>query len=413
MKPQRYTIWYSVLALSSSSCSRKWILTAPLVPLVRRPHRDVPEGMYADDPSTALANFDVCRAGIAFIRESVGITRPHLQGAREVWFMPVEWEAVEKGVWQEDVEDEGTATGMVTTTVPTAGSSKNEFASLSVCGHVRFSPSGKRLAFLAAPLSDLAKVSIFVVAVPRDTSVWDPFNPRRGEETVRRVYDGTAPFYRSPSSLQRPEAERASVLLPPLSFEWAPSREKDGEETTILVATEDGGRVRLDRLDFKSIEDVLASDNPHSVAEFEARRVTTDGTVAAYHPLPDEKWLVSSMSFVDSSLWTVVDASHDVLDRIEADDTTVPKPKVVSSATRHGKKFGLNHEEMVGEFWVDVGGAEVHTFVIRPMGWNHEKNRNKKWPWILMPHGGPESSWRDAWSTRVSPSAPEGGQSSY
>ena len=89
----------------------------------------------------------------------------------------------------------------------------------------------------------------------------------------------------------------------------------------------------------------------------------------------------------------------------------------MSSATQHGRRFGLNHGEMVGEFWIEVPGRDadgeeveipVHCFVLRPMGWRDAKNRDKKWPWILMPHGGPEASYLDAWSTRVSSS----GQSS-
>jgi dipeptidyl aminopeptidase/acylaminoacyl peptidase len=72
----------------------------------------------------------------------------------------------------------------------------------------------------------------------------------------------------------------------------------------------------------------------------------------------------------------------------------------VSSLTKGGAKFGLSRN-MVSEFWYE--GADdvcVHSFVLRPSDFDE----NKKYPWVLMVHGGPVASWDDAWSTRVSTS---------
>ena len=98
-------------------------------------------------------------------------------------------------------------------------------------------------------------------------------------------------------------ARPKAVVLPPLSFEWA--NPTDGEqENTMLVAAYNAGRVTLQRIDFgPSIDRCLPTS-----AEVSAP-LTRTGSVAAYYPMPDQQWLVTSVSFVDSSLWTVVDAS--------------------------------------------------------------------------------------------------------
>lgn len=115
----------------------------------------------------------------------------------------------------------------------------------------------------------------------------------------------------------------------------------------------------------------------------------SDGTVSAFYPLGDNNWdalLVSSSSFVDSSLWQI---SH------------IPSAaviKTVSSVSRNGAKFGLS-KDMVSEFWYE--GSDnvcVHSFMIRPSDFDE----TKKYPWAVMIQGGPISACNDEWSTRVS-----------
>ncbi|CAG7853281.1 Dipeptidyl-peptidase 5; AltName: Full=Dipeptidyl-peptidase V; Short=DPP V; Short=DppV; Flags: Precursor [Serendipita indica DSM 11827] len=54
------------------------------------------------------------------------------------------------------------------------------------------------------------------------------------------------------------------------------------------------------------------------------------------------------------------------------------------------------------EFWFT--GAEnirVHGFAIKPKGW--EAGKTKKYPAVLLIHGGPQGAWEDSWSTRWNP----------
>lgn len=63
----------------------------------------------------------------------------------------------------------------------------------------------------------------------------------------------------------------------------------------------------------------------------------------------------------------------------------------------HGKELSPGEK-----FWFK--GAENHDvmgWIVKPKGW--KKNRLNKYPLAFLIHGGPESAWEDAWSTRWNP----------
>ncbi|KAF6821195.1 oligopeptidase family protein [Colletotrichum plurivorum] len=204
--------------------------------------------------------------------------------------------------------------------------------------NVRFSPDGSMIGFLQASYGNPADVRLFM----GHTSSFGAFD-------VHAMVFGKRPH------------------LPPRSFEFA------GGSDALLITTEDCGRVKLSHIELRP--------------DAEATPLVENGVVTAYFPLKEgnyDKLLVTSNSIVDSSLWQIVDVSM----------TT--QPRVVSSATKHGAKYGLSHS-MVSEFWFEGAyGSVVHSFLIKPTNFDE----NKKYPWILLPHGGPESAWTDSWSTR-------------
>jgi len=59
--------------------------------------------------------------------------------------------------------------------------------------------------------------------------------------------------------------------------------------------------------------------------------------------------------------------------------------------------FGLRAVEDVT--WEGAAGAKVHGFITRPANFSAAK----KYPLLLMIHGGPQGSWNDAWSYRWNP----------
>ncbi|KAF9874649.1 oligopeptidase family protein [Colletotrichum karsti] len=204
--------------------------------------------------------------------------------------------------------------------------------------NVRFSPDGSKIAFLHAPYAN-----------PVDVRLYMGHTSSFGAYHVHTMIFGKGP------------------RLPPRSFEFA------GSSDALLITTEDCGRVKLSHLELR-----------HGA---EATSLVESGVVSAFYPLKEgnyDQLLVTSNSIVESSLWQIVDT------------TLKTQSKVVSSSTKHGAKYGLSHS-MVSEFWYEgADDAVVHSFIIKPSNFDERK----KYPWVLLPHGGPESSWLDSWSTR-------------
>lgn len=170
-----------------------------------------------------------------------------------------------------------------------------------------------------------------------------------------------------------PEAQDETIYEPPTSFEFA------GHPKKVILQREHHGRDILVHLDLDARSD--------------PRPVTAEGAVKAYTPLKHGKWdvlLVTSTSHIDSSLVQII-------------DTTSAVSKTISSATNHGASFGLSRNMWSDLYFRGSDGLEVHAFIIRPSNFDP----SRKYPWVLMPHGGPVSAWTDSWSTRVSQTATE------
>jgi len=111
-----------------------------------------------------------------------------------------------------------------------------------------------------------------------------------------------------------------------------------------------------------------------------------EGTVSGYYSLgtAGERLLVTSTSFVDNCIYSTVD---------------VAKPensRKIFTASKHGLKFGLRPSRISEMYFEGDGDNCVQAWVIRPSDFD-EKN---KYPLAILIHGGPQSAWQDAWSTR-------------
>lgn len=210
--------------------------------------------------------------------------------------------------------------------------------------HLQISPDGEMMAFLFMPYRDDADTRVYLGHLS-SLDVSDIFAQLGG---------------RGPR-------------LPPSGVAFA------GSSDSLILTADDCGRTTLQSFKIPSSSDRL--EDPVTIFR--------NGSVAAFYPLVEGNWnklLVSSTSFVDSSLWQIIDTKQ------------TDEPKVVSSLTRHGARFGLTHS-MVSEIWYE--GADetcVHAFIVKPSNFDPKK----KYPWVLMPHGGPVGAWNDSWSTRVS-----------
>lgn len=122
----------------------------------------------------------------------------------------------------------------------------------------------------------------------------------------------------------------------------------------------------------------------------ESPRVFTFGnSVTGYFPYLEGRWdrlLVTSSSLLESSVYQIVDVNE------------AKVLKTISSVTQEGKTLGLS-SDMVSDLWFEgADGICVHALMVKPSNFDEKK----KYPWVLMPHGGPVSAWSNAWSYRVS-----------
>ncbi|HEU4389131.1 MAG TPA: S9 family peptidase, partial [Blastocatellia bacterium] len=60
-------------------------------------------------------------------------------------------------------------------------------------------------------------------------------------------------------------------------------------------------------------------------------------------------------------------------------------------------EFNLKPAEDVS--WEGAAGAKVHGFIVKPANFT----TGKKWPLLVLIHGGPQGAWNDAWSYRWNP----------
>ena len=60
-------------------------------------------------------------------------------------------------------------------------------------------------------------------------------------------------------------------------------------------------------------------------------------------------------------------------------------------------RAGLNEAEEME--WVGAGGIKIHGFMLKPMNFD----ANRKYPLVVLIHGGPQSAWNNSWSYRWNP----------
>ena len=275
----------------------------------------------------ALDNFDISLRGVAFVARNVTATIPESTYSC-AYFVPINSFTQAQTHKPQQIFSPGSTTG-------------------GFARHIRVSPDDSSIYFFFAP-PESAKEHQLYMAVIGDMVATNVF---------AMVDDLTEhDDYNTPSG-----------------FEFVD--EPGSTETSVILTSDQCGRTVL------SLLTLVQGEKPKVIFQ--------QGSVAAFYPLKQGRWdrlFVSSSSFIDSSLWQVVD---------------VPEARVaktISSASRYGQRFGLS-EKMVSEFWFE--GADdccVHSFMVRPSDFDE----NKQYPWVLMPHGGPISSWNDAWRNGVS-----------
>jgi hypothetical protein len=266
--------------------------------------------------------FDISPKGIAFIATNVKEIDPIYTSADDAYFVPL--------------DDFTSASSYRPTRFTMQGGLGQGMAF-----NIRFSPDGTMIAFLWEPFADWAEARLWMAHIGSLVAF----------DVAKLVIN-------------------KAVDVEIASFEFAP------HSRSLYIVAEECARAVLYELELAH----------HATP----RLLLKNGSVSAAYSIVEEtgnvQILTTSSSFVESSVYHVVDTNGEV------------EPRIVSAASKHGAKHGLSNSQ-VSEFWFEGGGDYcVQAWMVKPRNFDEKK----KYPLALLVHGGPEGAWHDEWSGRVS-----------
>ena len=300
----------------------EWKLAGQLLNLIQDATLEAPVGMYG--PGSPGSNFDISENGVVFAAQDVTTNRPEELGFSKPYFVAI------------DSFTLAPARGPQIISLPSG-------IGIGNVGCTRFSPDGSNIALIHCEAAVTSGNRIYMTRV-----------------NSLKAYDIVCQIGQSFDD---------DSFDPPAAFEFA------GDSNTVIFQSEKRGRTILSLLKLQN------GESPG--------KLFGSGSVSSFYPLVDGEWdklLVCSSSFVDSSIWQIVNV---------LDGTVL---KTVCCAMDESAPLGMS-PDMVTEF--DFKGADdypIHSFIIRPSDFCE----NEAYPWVLMVHGGPVSAWADTWSFRVS-----------
>ena len=134
-----------------------------------------------------------------------------------------------------------------------------------------------------------------------------------------------------------------------------------------------------------------STTHPSLSAEYDApTALTHTGAVSGIQPLPNGRLLFSRSSLT---------APNDVFVIRDLSDFSRAK---VEQLTRFTADALSSKDLSEGEdFYFDGAKQKIQGWIVKPPGFKH--GEKKKWPIVLLIHGGPQGAWEDQWSTRWNP----------
>ncbi|KAI0789790.1 alpha/beta-hydrolase [Abortiporus biennis] len=134
-------------------------------------------------------------------------------------------------------------------------------------------------------------------------------------------------------------------------------------------------------------------------------RLTDLGSVSSIQALPSGRLLFTRSSFTSpNDVFVIRGLDEQNLQQIvNGKQKDVEKHIEIEQITRFSEDALESKDLSEGEeFWFKgAEGRRIHGWVLKPPGFN--KGEKKKWPAVLLIHGGPAGSWQDQWSTRWNP----------
>jgi hypothetical protein len=157
----------------------------------------------------------------------------------------------------------------------------------------------------------------------------------------------------------------------------------------------DLGHVKVFEIDLPVTPSGASIKESYAVLEVEEPTpyaLTEEHTASLAQSLPNGRILFSQNSHTTpNDVW--------LLSGLDKPNKPLGLKQISHFAEAHLQELGPSSAE---EFWFEgANGVQVHGFALKPKGW--EEGKKKAYPAVLLIHGGPQSAWEDAWSTRWNP----------
>ncbi|KAI0789789.1 alpha/beta-hydrolase [Abortiporus biennis] len=140
-----------------------------------------------------------------------------------------------------------------------------------------------------------------------------------------------------------------------------------------------------------------SSNDPQLASQYTTPiELTSSGAASGLQALPNSRILFTRSSLTSPNDVFVI-RNLDKLDLKNKDEIKIERLTQFTEDALSGKSLSEGED-----FWFEgAEGKTIHGFSLKPPGF--KKGDKKKWPVVLLIHGGPEGAWEDQWSTRWNP----------
>jgi dipeptidyl aminopeptidase/acylaminoacyl peptidase len=247
-----------------------------------------------------------------------------------------------------------------------------------------FSPDSKELAFSRNTDKDAALSTngdIFLVPVAGGEVRRITGNNKANDLTPRYSPDGKSIYYRA---MERPgfEADRWQLMV---------YDRESGRTRSITSSMDLSIESFIFSPDGKMIYFGAGERSRHPIYVMPAnggsvKKIIADGANDDAQLTPDGKTIIFTRNSITSPI---------EIFRANSDGSNVTAITTTNNAAL--AKFKLKAPEDIE--WKGAGGDKIHGLIVKPANFTP----SKKWPLLVLIHGGPQGAWNDAWSYRWNP----------
>ncbi|KAI0688887.1 alpha/beta-hydrolase [Earliella scabrosa] len=163
------------------------------------------------------------------------------------------------------------------------------------------------------------------------------------------------------------------------------------DDKTVFFTAGDHARTKIFSLPVPPTPDTSSHDPSFSDEFRTPRELTSTGAVSSIQPLSEGRLVFTRSSLTSPNEVFVMRGLN------ESGKPAVDQLTKLAAAGLKGKSLDTGED-----IWFEgAEGKQVHGWAIKPPGF--KKGDTKKWPILLLIHGGPEGAWEDQWSNRWNP----------